>query len=181
MTRNRSKNLLLAHTLAMLCVLAVSPLVRAQTDMSSAEASFAWIASTLQTFHRTGRLANNPGIDGADMEQFLELLETYYAEFRRDFGPDSSVCSFYLDPQNGRMTIEDRAELSFSMLPNLEMRNTRYLAVDAAFQEAVETHFGSRLLASINAAKSSARSNQRLPTANFEQSVIINFLDTNCA
>lgn len=151
-----------------------------QSTLASAESSFIYIASTLQTFQRTGRLAENPGIDGADLEHFIELLETFYAEFRRDFGRDSAMCSFYMDPNNGRMTIEDRAELGFSMLRDLADRNARYVAVDAEFQAEVEDHFGGRLLAAINDTKATAVSNQRLPSAVFEQSRIINFLDTAC-
>lgn len=151
-----------------------------QSALASAESSFAYIASSLQTFQRTGRLADNPGIDGADLEFFIDLLETWYGEFRRNFGPASVTCAFYMDPANGRMTIEERAQLSFGMLPDLEARNARYIAVDREFQADVVAHFGSLLLRNINDAKTAARSNQRLPTANFEQSVIINFLDTAC-
>ncbi len=152
----------------------------AQSELASAEDSYKYIATTLQTFRRTGRLANNPGVDGADLEHYLELLQTYYEEFRRDFGPDSAVCTFYLDPENGLMTIEDRAEQSFSRLRNLTERNARYIAVDREFQVEMEDHFGSILLDAINAAKDSVESNHRLPSANFEQSVIISFLDTTC-
>jgi len=166
---------------ALLIGSAGSPGLAAEQDaLASAEASFIYIASTLQTFHRTGRLAENPGIDGADLEHFIELLETFHAEFRRDFGRDSAVCTFYMDPNNSRMTIEDRAELSFSMLRNLSDRNARYVAVDAEFQAEVEDHFGGRLLAAINDTKETAVSSQRLPSAAFEQSRIINFLDTAC-
>lgn len=169
----------------MLCALLVSlqyllPVTYAQSELASAEASFQYIANTLQTFRRTGRLANNPGVDGSDMEHYLELLQIWYEEFRRDFGPDSAMCTFYLSPENGRMTIEERAELSFGMLRNLTERNARYIAVDIEFQSEVEEHFGSRLLEAINVAKVSITSNRRLPSANFEQSVIINFLDTSC-
>lgn len=171
--------------LRLLCVLLLSshillPVSHAQSDLASAEASFKYIATTLQTFRRTGRLANNPGVDGADLEHYLELLQTYYEEFQRDFGPDSAMCTFYRDPGNGRMTIEDRAEQSFSMLPGLAERNARYIAVDREFQAEMEDHFGSILLDAINVAKESVTGNQRLPSANFEQSVMINFLDTSC-
>ena len=153
----------------------------AQSELVSAEASFKYLANTLQTFRRTGRLPNNPGVDGADLEHFIELLQTYYDQFRLDFGPNSTACTFYMSPANGRMTIEDRAELSFSMLRKLPDRNARFIAVDKEFQAEVEDHFGSLLLDNINEAKATSTSNQRLPSADFEQSIIINFLDTSCA
>lgn len=156
------------------------PVSHAQSELASAEDSFKYIANTLQTFNRTGRLANNPGVDGADLEHYLELLRAYYAQFLRDFGPESAMCRFYRDPQNGHMTIEDRAELSFSMLQGLAERNARYIAVDQEFQAEMEDHFGSILLEAINVAKAAASSNRRLPSENFEQSVMINFLDTTC-
>lgn len=169
----------------LLCAIVIAlqslvPAVHAQSELASAEASFRYIANTMQTFRRTGRLANNPGVDGADLEHYLELMQTFYDEFRRDFGPDSAMCTFYRNPENGRMTIEDRAELSFSMLRTLTERNARYIAIDKEFQSELEDHFGSRLLEAINVAKVTTTSNQRLPSANFEQSVIINFLDTSC-
>ncbi|MSR11807.1 MAG: hypothetical protein EXR84_08415 [Gammaproteobacteria bacterium] len=158
----------------------LTPTASAQSELASAEASFKYIANNLQSFLRTGHLADNPGVDGSDLEHYLELLETFYVEFRRDFGPDSVMCTFYHDPLNGRMTIEDRAELSFGILRNLPERNARYVAVDVEFKQELEDHFGSRLLDNINRAKTTVGSNQRLPSANFEQSLIINFLDTNC-
>lgn len=170
----------LCRCLVLGCALLWPFLAMAQTPLASAEATFRYLASTLQTFRRTGRLADNPGIDGADIEHFMALLENYYNEFRRDFGPDSAVCNFYMSPANGRMTIEDRAEVSFSLLRSLADRNARYIAIDREFQAEVEAHFGSRLLDAITTGKSAATSNQRLPTADFEQSRIINFLDTAC-
>ena len=38
----------------------------AQSTIAGADASFSYIASTLQLFRNTGRLVNNPGIDGAE-------------------------------------------------------------------------------------------------------------------
>ena len=47
----------------------------AQSTIAGAEASFSYIASTLQSFRHTGRLVNNPGIDGAELEAFIDLLD----------------------------------------------------------------------------------------------------------
>ena len=148
--------------------------------IESAENSFKYIANSLQIFHTTGRLVNNPGIDGADLEAYIELLETYYEEFSRGFGSDSTLCQFYLDPENGRMTIEEKAELSFSFLRSLEQRIERYIAIDAEFQDMVIEEFGSFLLRNINEAKVTAVSNQRLPSTEFDEAAVISFIDTMC-
>ena len=153
---------------------------RTQSDLTGAETSFLYIASTLQSFRNTGRLANNPGIDGADLEAFLDLLETYYQEFTKNFGSNSAMCQFYMDPENARMEIEEKARLSFSFLPELEDRVNYYLVVDREFQENLETEFGSILQANVNQQKLSSRSNQRLPSSEFDEAAVINFLDSAC-
>ena len=157
--------------------------VAADSDPSinAAEASFRYIASTLRRFRDSGRLVNNPGIDGADLEEFFSLLNDFYTRFSRDFGADSAMCQFYTDPENSRMTIEDRAELGFSFMLELDDRLARYIQVDRDFQEAVEKEFGSILLANINAAKGAIVSNQRLPTSEFDEAARINFADTACS
>ena len=78
------------------------------------------------------------------------------------------------------MTIEDRAELGFSFLLELDDRLARYLQVERDFQEAVEREFGSILLSNINNAKGDTASNQRLPTSEFDEAARINFADTAC-
>ena len=45
----------------------------AQVEITDAEQTYSYIASTLNTFRTTGRLVNNPGIDGSDLEAFLDL------------------------------------------------------------------------------------------------------------
>lgn len=150
-------------------------------SLASAEASFRYIASTLRSFRDSGRLVNNPGIDGADLEEFFRFLSDFYAQFSRDFGADSAMCQFYTDPENSRMTIEERAEIGFSFLWDTDDRVARYLAVDGDFQETMEREFGSILLANINTIKQEAISNQRLPTSNFDEAAKINFADTACS
>lgn len=152
----------------------------AQSAIASAEASFSYIASTLQTFRNTGRLVNNPGIDGADLEAFIDLLEFYYDEFSRGFNRDSAMCQFYLDPENGRMTIEDKAALSFSFLRDLDDRVELYMSVDEEFQNQVVDEFGSFLLDKINADKLESSNSQRLPASEFDEAAIISFIDSMC-
>jgi len=164
----------------LLLMLSTMHSVSAQTNLRSAETSFKFIANILQTFRNTGRLVNNPGIDGADLEHFIALLDDYYLRFSRGFNSESAMCGFYRDPENGRMTIEERAEISFSFLRDLDDRVSRYISIDGEFSDEVETQFGSILLRNITAAKVDSISNQRLPSSNFEEAAKINFLDTMC-
>ena len=150
-------------------------------ELKSAGASFRYINSTLQTFSTTGRLVKNPGIDGADLEAYLEYLQFFYDEFSSGFNRNSAMCRFYMDPENGRMTLEEKAELSFSFLRSLEDRVARYLAIDREFQTTIEDQFGSILLRNINEAKVGAVSNQRLPSTNFDEAAVISFIDSVCA
>jgi hypothetical protein len=154
--------------------------VQAQDSLVSAESSFKYIATTLDKFRATGRLVNNPGIDGADLEHFIALLDDFYQQFSQGFNSDSAMCQFYRDPENGRMTIEQRAELSFSYLREIGARLERYISIDEDFQLALEEQFGSILLRNITAAKATAISNQRLPSSNFDEAAMINFADTMC-
>lgn len=148
--------------------------------IASAEQSFHYLAATLQTFRNSGRLVNNPGIDGADFEHFIELLEEFHSRFLSGIGPDSALCRFYRDPENGRMTIEERAEIAYGFLPSLENRLRRYLEIDAAFQQAVANSFGTRVLDRINQIKTESVSNQMLPTWEYDEAARINFADGMC-
>jgi hypothetical protein len=42
---------------------------------------YSYVRDTLNTFEKTGRLEPNPGIDGADIEAFIALLERSLAMF----------------------------------------------------------------------------------------------------
>lgn len=154
--------------------------VSAQFSLASAESSFKYINSTLQTFRNTGRLVNNPGVDGSDLEAFMDVLEFYYDQFSGEFNSESSMCAFYLDPENGRMTIEERAELSFSFLRDLDDRISRYIETDEEFQNEIADEFGTFLLDNINELKLESVSNQQLPSSVFDEAAVINFIDSVC-
>ena len=172
---------LLSKLAGVLVLLCLGSIAVAQDDgAASAEQSFYYLAATLQAFRNSGRLVNNPGIDGADFEHFMELLEEYHGRFLRDIGPESPLCSFYRDPENGRMTIEERAEIAYSFLPSLENRLRRYIEIDAAFQEEVAKSFGTRVLDRINQIRSESVSNQILPTWEFDEAARIAFADGMC-
>ena len=147
---------------------------------NDAEASFHYIVSTLKTFSDTGRLVNNPGIDGADLEHFILLLEQAYQDFSADFNSESAMCRFYRDPENGRMTIEERAEISFSYLRDLDARVERIAAANSNFREELELQFGRIVLENINTTKLKSMSSQRLPASEFDEAATISFLDAMC-
>ncbi len=172
----------LATSAALTLLLAVQPVYAVESTalIESAETSFKYIANTLYTFRSTGRLVNNPGIDGSDLEHFILLLEDFYRQFSSGFDRDSAMCQFYMDPENGRMTIEDKAEISFGFLRDLDDRLDRYISVDGEFKDSVEEQFGSILLTNIMQAKQGAISNQRLPSSDFDEAARINFADTSC-
>ena len=154
--------------------------LKAQSTIEDAEQSFNYISSTLYTFQTTGRLVNNPGVDGADLEAFIDLLRLYYDEFSSGFNRDSMMCQFYRDPENGRMTIEERAEISFSFLRDLENRIERYIIVNTDFQNQLADEFGTFLLDNVNKIKTESISNQRLPASAFDEATVINFIDSSC-
>ncbi|PCJ27560.1 MAG: hypothetical protein COA96_03405 [SAR86 cluster bacterium] len=154
--------------------------VQAQEKIVDADSSFKYIATTLQTFRGTGRLVDNPGIDGSDLEYFILLLEEFYQQFSRSFNGESAMCQFYRDPENSRMTIEERAELSFSYLGSLSNRINRFTKTNEEFQEQVEEQFGTILLNNIISLKVSSISYQELPSQEFNESERISFLDSEC-
>ena len=165
------------HALA----LVILPLcVNAQTLINDAEQSFSYISSTLNAFQATGRLVNNPGIDGSDLEAYLDLLRYYYDEFSRDFNRDSSMCDFYRDPENNRMTIEEKAEISFSFLSDLDDRVDHYVVVNEAFQNELAEEFGTFLLENVTELKAESKANHGLPASMLDEADMISFIDSAC-
>lgn len=161
-------------------LLFLSGWLSAADGIEDAQASFTYISSTLQTFRGSGRLINNPGIDGSDLEFFIALLDESYLNFSREFNSESAMCRFYRDPENGRMTIEERAELSLSFLRDLADRITLYISTNAEFKDNVDDQFGRIVLDNINVIKVESVSNQRLPSSAFDEAATINFLDSMC-
>ena len=172
------RNMFKLITLTLLLVYSNSGL--AQVRVSDAEQTFAYISSTLNTFKTTGRLVNNPGIDGSDLESFIDLLEYYFAEFSDDFNAESPMCGYYLNPENSRMAVEEKAQISFSFLNSLEARIEKFLAVNEDFQEELAEDFGTFLLDNVNELKPQSVSQLRLPSSLFDEAAAINFLDSYC-
>ena len=158
----------------------LSPWLNAAEGIEDAQASFTYISSTLQTFRGSGRLVNNPGIDGWDLEFFIALLDESQRSFSREFNSESAMCRFYRDPENGRMTIQERAQLSLSFLRDLADRITLYISANAEFKDNVDEQFGRIVLDAINVIKVESVSNQRLPSSAFDEAATINFLDSMC-
>lgn len=167
--------------LQLLLLSLITPCLFAAEGTDDAKASFNYISSTLQTYRGNGSLANNPGIEESDLEQFIALLENAYQSFSADFNSDSAMCRFYRDPENGRMTIEERAELSVFYLRSLDSRLELFDRVNREFQEAVVEQFGSIVLDNINATKLNSRSSERLPASTFDEAATIGFLDAMCS
>ena len=167
-------------TLLFMLVVGESYSSDSQTGILDAEQTYLYISSTLNTFRTTGRLVNNPGIDGADLESFLELLEYYSDQFSEEFNAESSMCEFYLSPENSRMTIEEKAQVSFSFLKSLEERVEHYLSVNKDFKEELADEFGTFLLDNINQVKKQSVSHQRLPSSLLDEAAVISFLDSMC-
>ncbi|MFT7472413.1 MAG: hypothetical protein ACI8XU_002311 [Kiritimatiellia bacterium] len=158
----------------------LSPWLNAADGIEDAESSFSYISNTLQAFRESGRLVNNPGIDGSDLEFFIALLDESHLSFSSQFTSESAMCRFYRDPENGRMTIQERAELSLSFLRDLADRISLYVSVNAEFKDNVNDQFGRIVLDNINAIKMNSVSNQRLPSSAFDEAATINFLDSMC-
>lgn len=148
--------------------------------LKSAEQSYRYLNSTLSNFRGTGRLVNNPGIDGADLEAFIDFLQTAYNKFSSGFNGDSAMCQFYLDPENGRMTLEEKAEIAFGFLANVDQRVDRYIEQDAAFKRELVNEFGRIVLDNIERIKKSSVSNQQLPTSVSGEAAVIAFIDSAC-
>ena len=152
----------------------------AQTAIIDAEQTYLYISSTLHTFNTTGRLVDNPGVDGSDLESFLALLEFYSEQFSGEFNSKSSMCEFYSNPKNSLMNIEEKAQVSYSFLRSLEERIEDYLSVNDDFQEELALQFGTFLLDNINQAKKQSASHLRLPSKSFDEAAVVNFLESAC-
>ena len=113
------------------------------------------------------------------MGRFIELLEDIQVRFPRSIGPDSPMCNFYRNPENARMTIEERAGIAYGFLPSLENRLRRYVEIDAAFRNALVDNFGSRALERINRIRSEYVSSAMLPIRKYDEAVRIAF-DSMC-
>ena len=61
----------------------LSPWLNAADGIEDAESSFSYISNTLQAFRESGRLVNNPGIDGSDLEFFIALLDESHLQFQQ--------------------------------------------------------------------------------------------------
>lgn len=155
--------------------------VSAAQSVEDADQAFAYIKSTLDTFNGTGRLVKNPGIDGADLEAFIAVLDEFDLAFRQEFSNNSALCRFYLDPNNSRLTIEERAEIAFSTLSSLDRRVANYKGLVEEFAAKIRDEFGSIVLENIQEFEKTAVSYLRLPSSNFDEAAQISFIDSACS
>ena len=145
-----------------------------------AEQTFKFIANTLQSFERSGSINELIGLPATDVGRFIELLESSYQEYTRQFSPLSNFCRVYHDPNNAIMEIEQRAVLAFQYLPGLEARVERYIRLDQEFATKVQTAFGDTVLQNIVALKPQTLSYEYLPSFQMFGGDIVNFADTAC-
>jgi hypothetical protein len=165
--------------ISLLCQLLLMSSSAAQS-IEDAQKSFAYIKSTLDTFNGSGRLVNNPGIDGADLEAFILVLNEFDLAFRTEFSSDSPLCTFYLDPNNARLTIEERAAIAFSTLSSVARRVDRFKRVAQEFAERIQSEFGSIVLGKIETLEETAVSYLQLPSSNLDEAAQISFIDAAC-
>ncbi|MFK7864198.1 MAG: hypothetical protein AB8B95_08250 [Pseudohongiellaceae bacterium] len=149
-------------------------------EVESAMQTYRYLTSTLRMFTNTGRLLNNPGIDGSDLEPFVDMLVLYRGHFDANFSINSAMCQFYLNPENGRMTLEEKAEIALSFLPSLDVRILRYVEIDSDFKRTMELEFGGLVLEKIEDLKKTVESSQQLPTSNFNEAAAVTFIDSAC-
>jgi len=149
-------------------------------DVADVESTFKFVANVLATFRRTGRLLDAIGIDGSEYLHFIQLLESSYGEFTRDFSVDSEFCQFYQDPQNGIMEIEERAMLGFQYLPGLQGRQEYFQRLHLRFEEDVQESYGGQVLERIRVIKADITSFEYLPTRDLDPAETVNFADTAC-
>ncbi len=171
---------LCAIALGFVCLWLFASLSFAQT-IGSADNSFAYIKSTLDTFNGTGRLVKNPGIDGADLEAFIAVLNEFDGAFREEFSQTSAMCRFYLDPNNARLTIQERAEIAFSTLSDVERRGAMFKRLAQEFAAKIQEEFGRLVLENIQEFEKTAVSYLQLPSSDFDEAAQIAFIDGACS
>jgi len=150
------------------------------TEIASAQSTFKFVANVLGNFQRTGRLYDEIGIDGSEYQHFIELLESTYEEFTRNFSPVSEFCQFYHDPKNGIMEIEERAVLGFQYLPDLSGRVENFQRLNRQFEQDVLESYGGQVLERIHQLKTNTTSFEYLPIQDLDATEIVNFADTAC-
>jgi hypothetical protein len=155
-------------------------IAQSEPEIADVESTFKFVANVLGTFQRTGRLLDAIGIDGAEYQHFIQLLERSYGEFTRDFSTESRFCQFYLDPENGIMEIEERAVLGYQYLPDLSVRLEYFQQLHSRFEQDVQESYGGQVLDRIRVIKSDITSFEYLPTQELEGAQAINFADTAC-
>jgi hypothetical protein len=164
---------------SLLCQLLLMSSSAAQS-IGDAEETFAYIKSTLDTFNGSGRLVKNPGIDGADLEAFIDVLSEFDLAFRKEFSNDSPMCKFYLDPNNARLTIAERAEIAFSTLSSLDSRRAKFKSIAQEFADKIQIEFGSIVFGNIEKLEETTVSYLRLPSSSFDEAAQISFIDAAC-
>ncbi len=151
-----------------------------RSESQSAEASYAYLQQTLQSYRQTGRLANNPGIDGAELEVFIDLLDQHHRRFAKDFHVDSAMCTSYRNSEDGEQSDVERARASLALLPTPGELVTHFLASDRDFQNELEYEFGRIVLENINRAKYALSNELALPIEAMDDASLAAFVAVAC-
>lgn len=148
--------------------------------IADVESTFKFVANVFGNYRRTGRLLDAIGIDGSEYIHFIQLLESSYGEFTRDFSVESQFCQFYQDPENGIMEIEERAMFGFQYLPDLSVRLEYFQRLHRQFEQDVQESYGGQVLERIRVIKTDITSFEYLPARELDAAEIVNFADTAC-
>jgi len=149
-------------------------------DVQSAEQTFAFIATTLRNVQVSGEIDQSLNLDETDESRFINILQEFYEQFRFGFSPDSPLCNYYRDPNNGIFDIEQRAELSMQFLPEPDVRVERFVRIDKEFRAVITVEFGSDFAQRVEQIKQSAVSFEYLPTREFNAAEAASFADSAC-
>lgn len=168
----------LTITVILLCWLRVTPVAEEAAD--GIEASYKFIAGSLQQYRRDGRLPVDFGLSQEQQVRLVSLMQVAYAGFRRGLEVDGRFCRFYLDPQNGRIELEERALLAMNYLPSVTARMEHYRATELGFQQQVREIFGAGLLEVIESRKHEVGSYEYLPVLELDGAESVHLADTFC-
>ncbi|MFM1895449.1 MAG: hypothetical protein RLZZ385_523 [Pseudomonadota bacterium] len=154
------------------------PSAVAQTELD--DATFRFVAASLQAVRREGQFPAALQLMDGQAVLLLDLLDQSYHRYKQGVEPDSPFCRFYMDPENGRMEIEERAAKAFLYLPPLASRLERYHQATLEFEDKVRRGLGDSVWTHIAAARLQAASFEYLPSWELAAEEKIHFADTVC-
>lgn len=153
---------------------------QAQDAATVAETTFKWVAATLRSLDREGALPATLALPDGRQDVFIALLREAYAGYTRGIAPNDPFCRYFLDPENGRVELEDRATRGFGLLPPLADRLRHFAEVTEALRTGVIAQVGGETWTAIEAQRRSAVSFEYLPVWALDAAERVHFADTAC-